>query len=63
MSKDFILSFVGDKAKERKFLKIAKTLKMKISTVNRIVSLERIFSSKDTIDRKKERIENMYKAI
>lgn len=63
LSKDFILSFVGDKAKERKFLKIAKTLKMKISTVNRIVSLERIFSSKDTIDRKKERIENMYKAI
>ena len=33
LSKDFILSFVGDKAKERKFLKIAKTLKMKISTV------------------------------
>lgn len=63
LSKDFILSFVGDKAKERKFLKIAKTLKMKISTVNRIVSLERIFSSKDTIDRKKERIENMYKAV
>ena len=63
LSKDFILSFVGDKAKERKFLKIAKTLKMKISTVNKIVSLERIFSSKDTIDRKKERIENMYKAI
>ena len=63
LSKDFILSFVGDKAKERKFLKIAKTLKMKISTVNRIVSLERIFSSKDTIERKKERIENMYKAV
>ena len=63
LSKDFILSFVGDKAKERKFLKIAKTLKMKISTVNRIVSLERIFSSKDTIDRKKERIENMYKEV
>ena len=63
LSKDFILSFVGDKAKERKLLKIAKTLKMKISTVNRIVSLERIFSSKDTIDRKKERIENMYKAV
>lgn len=63
LSKDFILSFVGDKKKEKKFLKIAKTLKMKVSTVNRIVSLERIFSSKDTIDRKKERIENMYKAV
>ena len=63
LSEDFILSFIGNKKKEKEFLKIAKTLKMKVSTIQRIVSLERIFNSKDTIERKKERIRNMYKVV
>ena len=63
LSEDFILSFIGDEKKEKEFLKIAKTLKMKVSTIQRIVSLERIFNSKDTIERKKERIRNMYKVV
>lgn len=60
LTKDFLLSFAGNKAKENKFLKKAKTLKMKQSTINRIISLERIFNSKDNKERKKERINKMY---
>lgn len=63
LSEDFILSFIGDKKKEKEFLKIAKTLKMKVSTIQRIVSLERIFNSKDIVERKKERVQNMYKVV